>query len=69
MEIFLCSGDLELLRDINDRKIDDLSSLNDSQRRSARYLYSQEFISGSYLKDKLEITALGKSRVQISGSQ
>lgn len=63
MKTYLYLGDLELLRDIANNKINDASSLNDPQRRSARYLYNQELISNYYLKDLLEITSLGKERL------
>lgn len=67
MEIYLCLGDLELLREIADRKITDDSNLNDSQRRSARYLYNQELIAAYPNQDydanieDLAITEKGKT--------
>lgn len=69
MKIYLCYGDIELLRDIASRKVDDDANLNDSQRRSARYLYNQELISAVPLEgsdanvDVLEITPKGKARL------
>lgn len=60
MEMYLCSGDFELLRDIANQKVSDASGLNDSERRSARYLYNQQLISSGYLNDMLETTSLGE---------
>lgn len=46
----LCLGDIELLRDISTGKIDDDSNLNDSQRRSARFLYNSGLIKACPLE-------------------
>lgn len=67
--IFLCLGDIELLRGIATHKIADDANLNDSQSRSARYLYGQMLISATPLEgsdtpiDVLGITPLGKRRL------
>lgn len=69
MKIYLCYGDVELLRDIASRKVDDDANLNDSQRRSARYLYNQELITAVPLEGSdadvkvLEITPEGRARL------
>lgn len=63
----LCLGDIELLRDISTGKIDDDSNLNDSQRRSARFLYNSELITACPLEgadaniEALSISPLGKT--------
>jgi len=69
MKIYLCLGDLELLRAIAASKAYDDANHNDSERRSARYLYNQELISACPLEgsdanvEVLEITEKGKERL------
>lgn len=66
MELELCLGDVELLRDIAAGRIDDDSNLNDSQRRSARFLFQNGLISALLLEgsdaniEALNITLTGK---------
>ena len=64
--IYLCLGDLELLRDIADGRVVFDTSLNDSQSRSARYLYNQELITAIPLQvsgEAVKITPLGIERL------
>jgi len=69
LKIFLCLGDLELLKAIAADKTYDDANHNDSQRRSARYLYNQELISATPIEgsdanvEVLEITEKGKERL------
>ena len=66
--IYLCLEDIELLRDIADGKIVDDTKLNDSQSRSARYLYNQELIRATPLQgsgEAVKITPLGKERLAL----
>jgi len=74
MKIHLCLGDRELLEAISKREITDDGNLNDSQRRSARYLYNQELISALPNQDydanieDLAITPKGRERLKQSDS-
>ena len=66
--IYLCGGDFELLRDIADGKIVADTELNDSQSRSARYLYNQGLIGAVPLQSSgksVKITPLGKERLSL----
>ena len=68
MEIYLCLGDVELLRDIDMGKITNDFNLNDSQSRSARHLYNQELITAFPsvgLTETVRITILGKERLAL----
>ena len=70
--IYLCLGDIELLRDIADGKVVDDTFLNDSQSRSARYLYNQELITAiplQILGEAVKITPLGKKRLALGATQ
>lgn len=65
--VYLCVGDHELLKDIADGKVTKDSSLNDSQSRSARYLYNQELITAIPLQvvgEAVAITLKGKERLR-----
>ena len=66
MTVYLCVGDRELLEDIASGKVASDSNLNDSQSRSARYLYNQELISAIPLHisgEMVKITLKGKERL------
>ena len=67
MTIYLCLGDRELLEDIASGEITKDSDLNDSQSRSARYLYNQELITAIPLRvagEAVKITPKGKERLK-----
>lgn len=66
MEIYLCLGDRELLEAIAEGKITDDTKLNDSERRSARYLFNQDLITAMPLQvdgEAVRITPKGKERL------
>ena len=70
MKIYLCQGDIDLLKAIANRKITDDANLNDSEARSARYLYNQDLIGATPLEgsdagiEVLEITPKGEEKLK-----
>jgi len=66
-DINLCQGDIELLKAIAADIAYDTANHNDSQRRSARFLYNNELIEACPIEDSdanveaLSITGLGKA--------
>lgn len=62
----LCQSDIDVLRNIATGKIADDANLNDSERRSARYLYQNGYINAYPVEgadasiEVLSITEKGK---------